>query len=92
MGDHRASIKIEFEMHGHKKKTDMWINWWPDDWTGVDRRVTEWVKEQADIAMNKWLSKENRREKQAIVETERKEREQLAALKQKYENTPARED
>ena len=28
MGDHRASIKIEFTMHGVTSKADMWINWW----------------------------------------------------------------
>lgn len=29
MGDHRASIKIEFEMHGVTSKADMWVNWNP---------------------------------------------------------------
>jgi len=29
VGDHRATIKIEFNMHGVTSKTDLWINWWP---------------------------------------------------------------
>ena len=36
MGDRRASIKIEFSMHGQTKKADMWINWSPSDYDGID--------------------------------------------------------
>ena len=37
MGDHRATVKISFSMHGVDAENEWWINWSPDD-TGVDRR------------------------------------------------------
>ncbi len=43
MGDFRASVKIKFDMGSVSEETEFWINWWPDDDTGVDRRVTEWL-------------------------------------------------
>jgi len=58
MGDHRASIKIEFEMHGHKAKTDMWINWFVDDHSGVDQRVIDWLAAHARKAMDKYAEAE----------------------------------
>jgi hypothetical protein len=47
MGDRRASIKIEFSMHGKTKKADMWINWSPSDYDGVDQRVLDFFSEAA---------------------------------------------
>jgi hypothetical protein len=39
MGDHRASIKITAEMHGIKRETDMWINYYPHNDDNVDNRI-----------------------------------------------------
>ena len=88
MGDHRASIKIEFEFHGHKEKADWWINWSPDTscCQGVDQRIIDWIREQAEIGyrrydeqMAKYWKEEHDRA------TEKAEREQLETLKSKYE-------
>lgn len=57
MGDHRASIKIEFSMHGVEDSCDMWINYSPDpDCFGydIDRRVCEFFHENYHKAMNKF--------------------------------------
>ncbi len=86
MGDHRASIKMEVEMHGVKDKCDMWINWSPRDVDNVDHRIIEFVQNWADKAMGKY--------KAVMFESERESRErqqrdaelaQLARLKEKYE-------
>jgi hypothetical protein len=65
MGDHRASIKIEFEMHGRKAETDMWINWSSDE-AGIDRRIIEFFQNAADVAMiayheREWQEESSRR-------------------------------
>ena len=60
MGNHRASIKIEFRMHGVEDKTDMWINWSPDH-TDCDPRIYEWFAEVAGRALAKY--EEQRRER-----------------------------
>ena len=83
MGDHRASIKIEFSMYGETKKADMWINWSPDhsDCHGVDQRVVDFFAQSAnEMSANFWASVERdarRRQKQAEEEAERKEYERL---------------
>ena len=41
MGEHRASIKIEMEVHGKSYEVDMWINYFPEH-DGADSRVAEW--------------------------------------------------
>lgn len=85
MGDHRASIKVEFEMHGHAAKHEMWINWTPDDQTGVDRRVTEWFEAEAQKAMDKWWEAEEKAQDREQAEAENRERAELARLKAKFE-------
>ena len=68
MGDHRASIKIEFSMYGETKKADMWINWSPysSDCYGVDQRVMDFFSQSAaEMEANFWASVErDTREKQ----------------------------
>lgn len=44
MGDHRASIKINAELHGVKKSCDMWINYTPGVCDGVDDRIVEFFR------------------------------------------------
>ena len=88
MGEHRASIKVEFSMHGHTDKVDLWINWSPDD-NGVDRRITEWVAKQAEKAMDKWWNQDDRRESRRLADQEAAERAELQRLKEKYEDAHA---
>ena len=86
MGDHRASIKIEFSMYGETKKADMWINWSPDDYQGVDSRVIEFFEQAAHEMSFKYYEAQERanrrQQKKAEAEAERKEYERL---KEKFE-------
>lgn len=83
MGDRRASIKIEFSMYGETKKADMWINWSPSDYDGVDQRVLDFFSESARQMESKfWEAREQAERKQrkkAEAEAERKEYERLRA-------------
>lgn len=84
MGDHRASIKCQVEMHGVEKTCDMWINWSPG-FDGVDYRVIEFFRDWAEKARQKYDEElyEHQREQR---EKEQKDREllELARLKKKY--------
>ena len=85
MGDHRASIKIEWSMHGHTQKADMWWNYYPcDDCYGyrVDKRVLEWLTEQYDKSMSNWGDMEEER----LVELSRKRREAMSETERKIED------
>lgn len=89
MGDHRASIVIKFDMHGHEAKTDMWINWSPQYPGGCDQRIIDFFEENSSMAMAKYHEAhyehlENLRAK----ETKEKELKELDRLKAKYENNP----
>lgn len=90
MGDQRASIKIEFSMHGETKKADMWINWSPDssECYGVDQRVIDFFSESAREMESKfWYAiheAEQKAEQEAKQEAERKEYERL---KMKFEGS-----
>lgn len=81
MGDHRVSIKIEFEMHGHKDKWDAWLNWSDS----LPERVAEWIVEQKECAMNRWFAANEDAEARAAAELENRERQELERLKLKYE-------
>jgi hypothetical protein len=50
MGDHQASIKIEAEFHGVKKKCYLWINYWPDS-HGIDENIREFFRELHEKGM-----------------------------------------
>lgn len=82
MGDHRASIKIEMEFHGVKDKTDMWINYYPDDEYGIDRRVVEFIQEVYDKGMKVY---DKRLEQSRKEQREKEERLQYEQLKKKFE-------
>ena len=83
MGDRRASIKIEFSMHGQTKKADMWINWSPSDYDGVDQRILDFFSESAREMESKFWEAHERavrmQQKKAEEEAERKEYERLRA-------------
>lgn len=83
MGDHRVSIKLEFSMHGHEAKNDWWLNWSDS----VPQRVAEWVEENKDKAMAKFMETQFEAQERVDAITENLEREQLAKLKAKYEGS-----
>lgn len=86
MGNHRPKITADFEMHGHKAHFDFgWCNWSPNG-DGVDQRVIDWFREQAEIAMNRWRADvEAYHAERDKEEIEKSERDHLAKLKAKYE-------
>lgn len=51
MGDHRASIKIEFTMHGVTSKTDMWINWWEGACSDLPSALRKFLAEAESKSM-----------------------------------------
>lgn len=86
MGDRRASIKIEFSMHGETKKADMWINWSPDDYHGVDQRVMDFFSEAVQEMESKfWQEIERQARKNQEQTEEEAERKEYERLKAKFE-------
>lgn len=79
MGDHRVTIKIDFEMHGHKKTWDAWLNWSDS----VPGDAARFISDQAEIALEKWDFEEAFPER--TTKKEKRERELFEKLKQKYE-------
>ncbi len=84
MGDHRPTITVDFEMHGHKAHYDYgWRNW---GWDGSADEIADWIRKQAEIAYGIWREQiEEDHAEQAKAAAEKAEREQLAKLKAKYE-------
>lgn len=84
MGDHRATVKIEFTIHGKTYKMDSWINWF-DDGTGVDQRVIDFFRDSWDDARARYDAQQAEywaRENAAKIEAE--ERATLDRLQRKY--------
>lgn len=81
MGDHRISLKVEFEMHGHKAKIDQWVNWTPDY---VDD-IRSWLQEQIDIGQGRFFDAQYDAEMLDKARKEDAERNELQRLKAKYE-------
>lgn len=89
MGDHKATIKISFDLHGKVYKMDSWINYSGHD--GVDRRVIDFFEHSWNDAYARYQdeiykSETETREKQKL-EDEVKE---LARLKEKYEGAKSK--
>lgn len=88
MGDHRASIKIEFSMYGETKKADMWINWSDasSECSYVDQRVIDFFQESYQAMYDNYME-ESRREAQKRIarEAEERERKEYERLKAKFE-------
>jgi len=87
MGDHRASVKIEFEFHGVRDSCDMWINWSPDtsDCRDVDQRVIDFFRRVYEKGMDVYyeeMAQIAQRDHQKRIE--KIERRQLAELQEKY--------
>ena len=75
MGDHRARIKIEMEFHGIKEKCDMWINYYPGEYDGVDDRIIEFIKNiyekgmvKYNISVSEYWKEEKEKEERAEYE------------------------
>lgn len=71
MGDHRCSIKIEWSMHGHTEKADMWWNYHPTDDCfdyKVDQRLLEWLTTQYDKSMERWHDMQDEAEDERMRE------------------------
>ena len=85
MGDHRASIKIEFSMYGETKKADMWINWSPDE-NGVDQRVLDFFVESYEaMALTYYEEVAKAQEAENRIRQEQHERKEYERLKVKFE-------
>lgn len=82
MGDHRMSIKIEATFHGKTKKTDMWINWFPEGCCGIDQRIINFFKELETEGMAVF---DKHMEKYWKERKEQEEKDELKRLKEKYE-------
>lgn len=85
MGDHRANIKIEIEFHGIKEKCDMWINYLPGEFEGVDDRIVKFFRDVYERGMDEY-NKIIREywEEQHRNELEKREKDELERLKIKY--------
>ena len=84
MGDHRASVKIEFSMYGETKKADMWINWSPDgsECQDIDQRVIDFFQTAyRQMYAKYWDDYEDALEK----ERQQAERKEYERLKTKFE-------
>lgn len=74
MGDHRASIKITFEMHGVKRECDMWVNYIPEsDARGVGESVFMFFEKAYADAMQAWYEEIDDYEDRKKAEKEREE-------------------
>lgn len=82
MGDHRATIKIEFTMYGKTRNTEMSINWFPAGDHQIDQRVINWFYTASSEFRGHWELEqfELRRKRE-----EEQERELYERLKAKYE-------
>ncbi len=81
MGDHRVSIKIEFEMHSHKDSWNVWWNWSDS----IPQKMADWIEAQKEKAMDIYWEEVYELEKVKKAEEENHERDLLAELKAKYE-------
>lgn len=72
MGDHRASIKIEFQMHGVTTTREMWINWWDGACYELPNSVVDAFREAEDASMAAW------RYQQEVAESESKAKRAVA--------------
>ena len=88
MGDHRASIKIEFSMYGETEKADMWINWSDSssECSDVDQRVIDFFREAHAAMYAKYMEAEWRYQIERVAkEVEERERKEFQRLKAKFE-------
>ena len=89
MGDHRADIKLRFNIHGKTYKTEMYINYWPEDYglgKEIDQRIVDWFDEcwtDAYSRYNQIICEQRDEENKDQIEAA--EKAYLKKLKDKYE-------
>ncbi len=84
MGDHRVSIKINFEMHGLKRKHECWLNWSdgiPEDFS---RMIESWKDEAMERFLQEDMDYQEELRQQKLRQVEKEERATLKRLKEKY--------
>ena len=86
MGDHRVTIRIIWEMHGHKADSgEMWCNGTPSE--ALPSMARDWLERQHDISMRRFFDEQDKwEEEQRKPQIEAEERAELARLKAKYES------
>ncbi len=87
MGDHRASVKIEFSIYGEKYTMDSWINWsvGGQHVREVDDRVIEFFQNSYLDARDKWEEASGEADRRRKEEAEAVERAEYERLKKKFE-------
>lgn len=86
MTDHKARIKIQFEIYGEKGTMDSWINWSPDgEIRGLDDRVARFFVDHYEKAYfayqeSNWEADRVRRE----ADERARELAELERLQRKY--------
>ena len=87
MGDHRASIKIEFQIYNSKVyKMNSSCNYSPSDCCRMDAHVINFFQKAYEESRAEWDAELYKRERERNKEAEEKaERLLLAELKAKYE-------
>ena len=83
MGDHSVSLKVEFEMHGVQKTHACWVNWTDQFPENIANMIRGWSEDAFDAFHETQWSAEERQN----ADIEKREREEFARLKQKYEPT-----
>lgn len=86
MGDHRARIKIFFEIYGVEATLDSSCSYFPDS-DGMDPYIRDWFKEKYDLARAKWEAQLGEEQSERTKEREKKARlAQFLELKKEFES------
>lgn len=84
MGEHRFHLKAEFSIYGQTYRCDMSRNW-DEGSSGIDDRILEFIRSSYEDAREKDMEAEiAEQHARELVETERRERAELARLQAKY--------
>lgn len=70
MGDHRASIRVRFEMHGEVSETDMWINWYVGAWNDQPTMLLNFFRDAEEKSMRRFFDDEDKAVKARRVRSE----------------------
>ncbi len=83
MGDHRAEIKLSFDIYNSKFSTEMSINY---DTDGFDHRIQEWFESHYNEARAEWEAVIYKEERERIKKHELEDRRRLfLELKKEFE-------
>lgn len=86
MGDHRATIKLSFSIHGKTYRHCFdWINYFPTQ-EGIDERIVGWFSDCWEDAYSRYQKQVDKiMAEQNKERIEKEERAELERLKEKYE-------